>query len=245
MWPCALAAFASGSFLLLATAANSLVTPFLPLPVRLSSAWPHLRHCYACCTMNVCTLCSQLNPSQRAELRAATERFGAQALELARLDRLKLTRRGLRGGMSRPASRESIAELSMSRATSAPHLLYNQRPTSVHGPKRGSSAFIHAPASPGFPQPIYDAWQRGIAIPGMPPPPAQLSPERKRELHERRRVRAKRMVEVWRQTQLEVGAKWVDKTRWYSQGDVPPLWFKKRSAIGHTCQMASRPLFGT
>ena len=188
---------------------------------------------------------SQLNPSQRAELRAATERFGAQALELARLERLKAAQRG--GGRLQPLQRKGppaaqagggVDSLSLSRATSAPHMLYNQPPTSAHAPppgmsfKGGSTMPLGGASNASLPAPIFDAWQRGIAIPGMPPPPMPLSPERRKLLEERRRVKAKKLVEEWRQSQLEMGEKWVDKTRWYSQGDTPPAWYRRRAAQG-------------
>ena len=172
---------------------------------------------------------SQLDPSQRAELRAATERFGAQALELARLERLKLTQQ--RSGKLQPlraGNRQQLAEApDLSRATSAPHMLYNQMPTSAHSPpmSRGASSGF-------FPQSIQDAWQRGVVIPGMPPPPVPISPEKLREIEERRRAKAKRMVEEWRQTQLQIGAQWVERTRWYGAGDTPPAWFRRRAAQG-------------
>ena len=128
---------------------------------------------------------SQLNPSQRAELRAATERFGAQALELARLERLRLTRGGGRNGPPNARGMQqsaSMGSFDLSRATSAPHLLYTIGPGSAGTPGKKLGGRGMPPASAGFPQPIYDAWQRGIAIPGMPPPPMPLSPEKKRQM---------------------------------------------------------------
>ena len=91
-----------------------------------------------------------------------------------------------------------------------------------------------------MPQPIYDAWQRGVAIPGLPPPPIPLSPEKRRELEERRRHHAKVAVEEWRRQQSKIGEKWVDQNRWFARGDPPPAFYRLMTK-GPSCLLYTSP----
>ena len=80
-----------------------------------------------------------------------TERFGEEAIEIARLERT-----------SQPRGRHatSYGDSDLTRASSAPQL-----PPGA-GMRRTASL---AALGGAMPKPIFDAWQRGEGLPGMPP----------------------------------------------------------------------------
>ena len=161
---------------------------------------------------------SRLTDGQKAELQEATDRFGQAAIEMARLERLT-QHRGARGGAQLPLDGGG-----MSRSGSAPQL-----PSAVGGMSRSGSA---AGIAAGMPKPIFDAWQRGDPIPGMPPLLPRLSAEKLREIEERRRRRAKAQVEEWRMRSREEGAKWLVNREWYVKGDRPTKSYRMLMKVG-------------
>lgn len=162
---------------------------------------------------------SMLTEGQKAELQQATQRFGQAAIEMTRLQRL--SQRVARGGT---AQLPPGCGGEFSRSNSAPQL----PPAGVGMSRSGSLAGIAA----AMPKPIFDAWQRGDPMPGMPPLLPRLSAEKLREMEERRRRRAKTQVEEWRQRSREEGAKWLVNREWYVKGDRPTKSYRMLQKIG-------------
>ena len=187
----------------------------------------------------------RLTASDRVELEKFRKEFGYQALELARIETMQRQGRTGRSGVSAlPGIKRSsdafhafagggaaAAEVgdSMTRATSAPHLLYN---IGVGTPVSRRGLQTPPPAFGGLPRPMYDAWQRGAVIPGMPPPPPQMSAEQKSLLEARRRLLAKEKVQVFRETMRQLGSDYVAGSRWYALGQPPPREYRKRMMLG-------------
>eukprot|EP00900_Chrysochromulina_parva_P009142 jgi/Chrpa1/18229/Chrysochromulina_OHIO_Genome00026140-RA len=170
---------------------------------------------------------SRLTENQKAELKAMTERFGEEAIEIARLERT-----------SQPRGRHatSYGDSDLTRASSAPQL-----PPGA-GMRRTASL---AALGGAMPKPIFDAWQRGEGLPGMPPLLPKLSPEKLHQLEERRRKKAKEKVEEWRQACREQGEKWLVGRQWYVTGDRPSKSYRLLNAIGPGYAPGNSPRLGS
>jgi len=156
-----------------------------------------------------------------------TERFGEEAIEIARLERT-----------SQPRGRQatSYGDSDLTRASSAPQL-----PPGA-GMRRTASL---AALGGAMPKPIFDAWQRGEGLPGMPPLLPKLSPEKLHQLEERRRKKAKEKVEEWRQACREQGEKWLVGRQWYVTGDRPSKSYRLLNTIGPGYAPGNSPRLGS
>ena len=156
-----------------------------------------------------------------------TERFGEEAIEIARLERT-----------SQPRGRHatSYGDSDLTRASSAPQL-----PPGA-GTRRTASL---AALGGAMPKPIFDAWQRGEGLPGMPPLLPKLSPEKLHQLEERRRKKAKEKVEEWRQACREQGEKWLVGRQWYVTGDRPSKSYRLLNTIGPGYAPGNSPRLGS